>query len=91
MAFKIAEWQGGSGNWYTGYIQISGDEGKWWYIPRKLGMPLTDYIEMLKSTYKARIKGYCKETDILVFSFDNYGDAHKYVLYINRMARNGGW
>lgn len=90
MAFKIAEWQGGSGKWYTGTLE-QGDKSKWWYIARQMGLPLTDYIIMLKETYKAKIIGYCQETDCLVFSFDSYADAHKYVLYINRIARNKGW
>lgn len=91
MAYKISEWQGGSGRWYAGYTTIIGDEGKWWYIPRKLGISLDEYIIILKDVYKASHFGYCAETECLVFSFDNYGDAHKFVLYINRMARNGSW
>lgn len=90
MAFKIAEWQGGSGKWYTGTTE-KGDKSKWWYIARKMNLPLTDYILLLKNTYKANIIGYCQETDCLVFSFDSYANAHNYVLYINRIARNESW
>ena len=78
---KIAEWEAISKRYYVS------DGGKWWIPARMLGLSLEDFILKLKNEYNASKFAYCLETDCLVFSWDNYEEAHKWVLYINREAR----
>lgn len=89
--YKVQEYVGGSGRWYICSCELRGQQGKWYFPARKLGMELTDWIELLHTQYHATRFKYDPTSDCLIYSFDNYNDAHKLVLWINRMARNGGW
>lgn len=86
--YKASEWQSGSGRWYVNDVEnLAGISGKWWVPARMLGISLTDYILLLKDTFKADIRSYNSDTDTLVFSWKNYSDAHKYTLWINQKSR----
>jgi len=85
---KYSEWQSGSGRWYANDVEnLAGISGKWWIPARMLGMSLTDYILLLKDVFNADIHAYNEVTDTLVFSWRNYNDAHRFVLWINQKAR----
>lgn len=86
--YKISEWQGGSGKWYCNDVtDLAGVSGKWWVPARMLGIPLTDYILLLKDQFNATIVEYYEPTDILIFHWEKQTDCHKYVLWINAQAR----
>lgn len=87
---KIKEWQSAAGYWYAA------DTDKfspWWIIPKMLGLSLSDYITLLVDKYHADISRFVdygsedKRNSLLVFTFDNYTDAHRFVLDVNRNAR----
>ncbi len=86
--YHCEEWQAGSGRWYCNDIKdLNGVSAKWWAPARMLSISLTDYIIMLKEDFHATIVSYNKDTDVLIFYWDRYADAHRYVLYINSKAR----
>lgn len=88
---KIKEWQSPSGKWYAA------DTDKfspWWMVPEALGIgPLPDYITLLIEQYHANIVRFIdygpedRRNSLLIFNFDNYTDAHRFVLDVNRNAR----
>lgn len=88
VQFKVAEWQSGSGNWY---VADTTTFTKWWQIPRFLNISLDEYIKLLVNDYKVDDICYNKEKDVLLFSWENTTMSHKFMLFINRMARNGNW
>lgn len=86
--FKISEWQSGSGRWYAADTATF---TKWWAIPRFLNIGFDKYIEMLKNEYKVDEIVYNSEANVLLFSWKNNTMCHKFVLFVNRMARKGCW
>ena len=86
---KYKEWQSGSGMWYCNDTsKLDGGGAKWWMPARALDLSLTDFILLLKDTYKATVVSYNPTTDYLHYYWNNYADCHKFVLYINRICRN---
>ena len=75
--YKVDEWQSPT--------------GKWWVPARMLGMSLTDYILLLKDEFKADIESYYEPTDVLLFSWKKQTDCHRYVLWINAVARKANY
>ena len=82
------EWQGGSGNWYCNDVSdLAGISGKWWVPARMLEMAPAAYVQWLIDNYHPTTLIWNGE--ILIYSWDknHYADMHKFVLYINRIAR----
>lgn len=93
--YKSSEWQSGN-KWYVADTSdLANDSAAWWHPARMLNITPEEYILMLKNEYHANIDKWCPESNngksLLIFSWDNYSDAHKYLLYINRIARNKNW
>lgn len=91
--YKASEWQDAAGNWWVADTSdLVNGSACWWVPARILGISLTDYILLLRDTYNANIVSYKdysdKNNSLVLFNFLNYQDAHKYLLYINRIARN---
>lgn len=84
---KVSEWQGGSGKWY---VADTSTFSSWRHIPTMLGLSYEQYFSLLRDTYSISKLAYCEDTDCLVFSWnsEDYAKAHKYLLYVNRIARN---
>lgn len=94
--YKVSEWESASGHWYVADTSdLANDSAAWWMPARLLNLTLEDYIDLLVNTYHATIDGFYPESNkgksLLVFHWEQYNDAHKYLLWINRMARNGNW
>lgn len=94
--YKTSEWQSPSGAWYVADTSdLAHDSAAWWIPARFLKISLEEYILLLKDTYNATIDKFYPESNegksLLLFHWDNYSDAHKYLLWVNRMARNGNW
>lgn len=82
---KYSEWQGASGKWYaTDISNFAEGSGNWWNVPRMLNMELTDFILLLKNTYNANLSYH---NEVLLWNWNNYNDCHKFVLYVNKEAR----
>jgi hypothetical protein len=89
---KYQEWAGSSGQWYCNDVtDLTGLSAKWWAPARILNISLTDFVLLLKKEYHANIVKYNPETDVLIYSWDEQQDAHKFVLFINRMARQANF
>lgn len=93
--YKATEWQSGR-NWYVGDCSDLGkDSNAWWIPPRFLGISLEDWIIKLQEEHHATIDGFYPKSNnrksLLLYHWDNYNDAHKFCLYLNRMARNHNW
>ena len=92
---KASEWVIGN-KWYVADVSdLANDSAAWWIPARLLNLSLEEYVLMLKETYNANIDKFCPNSNngksLLIFSWNNYNDAHKYLLYINRVARNQKW
>ena len=89
--YKASEWQDANGRWHVGNLTAVGKGSNyWWYPLRLLNMQVEEYINMLVNEYKVDHVCYSEAPNVLMFSWDNnnYANAHKYMLWINRMARN---
>ena len=96
--YKAVEWKSAGGSWHVADTSdLAKDSAAWWIPARILGLSLEDYIKLLINEYHATIDGWHPEANegksFLAFSWDNnnYSYAHKYLLYINRIARNKNW
>lgn len=87
--YEATLWESAGGNrYYVNDVKdLGGISGKWWVPARMLGMELTDYILMLRDTFKATVESYNKEKDFLSFYWTNKNDANKYKLWINKEAK----
>lgn len=93
--YKASEWKSGR-KWYVADVSdLANDSAAWWIPARILNLSLEDFVMLLKNEYNATIDGWYSESNngksLLTFSWFNYSDAHKYLLYINRVARNKNW
>lgn len=93
--YKASEWKSGR-KWYVADVSdLANDSAAWWIPARILNLSLEDFVMLLKNEYNATIDGWYPESNngksLLTFSWFNYSDAHKYLLYINRVARNKNW
>lgn len=86
---EYSEWQSGDGRrWYCNDVkELATVASKWWVPARMLGMSLTDYVLLLKDTFHANIEQYYEPTEVLIYSFNNKIDVHKFVLWINNQAK----
>lgn len=82
---KVTEYKSNAcENWYvTGAVRAG---WKWRYIPNMLKLNVSSYIKLLKD-FKAVNIIYKVNTDCLLYSFETKEYAHKWVLYVNRKAR----
>ena len=78
--YMVQKWQSPTGKWHCNDIKdLAGVSGKWWVPARMLGMSLTDYVLLLKEEFKADIESYYEP------------DCHRYVVWINAMARKANF
>ena len=92
--YKLNEWQDASGIWRVAHTDTM-KYNCWWMIPQALGISYEDYIQMLKEQYHASHFSFVtyedKRNSLLIFGFDNYKDAHNYLLTMNRVFRKLNW
>jgi hypothetical protein len=93
MIFKMSEWESG-GTWHVANTDdLAHGSAQWWWPARMLNISLTDFILLLKDKYHAKNFQFFsyppqdKRNSLLLYSFDNYTDAHKFLLDMNREAR----
>lgn len=85
---KVDEWQSPSGKWYVADVKTWTN----WEIMAEVleKEDLEGFKQLLNDKYKATIHKfieYRNKSSLLIFSFDNYKDAHQLKLDINRIAR----
>lgn len=86
--WKASEWQTGSGRWYVNCVDDLADiSGLWWIPCRILNLSPEDFVLLLKDKFGADHFYYNKETNVLIYSWSKYQNAHKWLLYINAEAR----
>lgn len=93
--YLASEWQIGA-KWYVADVSdLANDSAAWWIPARLLNLSLEDYIILLTDKYNATIDKWCPDSNngksLLIFSWKNYSDAHRYKLDMNRIARNQKW
>jgi len=82
---KVDEWESNPHRWYVADVKTFTG---WRAIARTFGITeLKQFKEMLVGKYHATIESYNPFTDFLLFTFDNYANAHKFKLDVNRIAR----
>jgi len=88
--YKLSEWQDAIGVWRVAHTD-SVKYARWWIVPFALKMSYEEYIKMLKEKYHASHFSFSSFEDnrnsLLVFGFDKYEDAHRYLLDMNRYFR----
>lgn len=94
--YKASEWTDASRKWHVADTSdLANDSAAWWIPARILGLSLVDFVLLLKNEYNANITGWYPDSNngrsLLLFNWNNYNDAHRYLLYINRIARNKNW
>ena len=90
--YKVSQWQGASGRWYCNDVaDLAGPSAKWYTPARMLGISLCDYVLLLKDKFNASGFKYNEEKDVLIFSWEKESDAHRYLLWINKMARKANF
>ena len=93
-AYVLKEWQDPCGVWHVAHTDTI-KYNKWWIMPRALNISCEDFIAMLINKYHASHFDFFtyedKNNSLLIFGFDNYTDAHKYLLDMNRVFRKLKW
>ena len=84
---KVDEWQSPSGEWYVSDVKTWTN---WRAMAEVLDKDFEDFVQLLTSKYKATILGFIEYKDkdsLLLFSFQEYKNAHQLKLDVNRIAR----
>ena len=85
---KVDEWQSATGKWYIADVKTwTGWAAMAEVLDQKT---LEDFKSFLVTKYKATIDKFTEYTNgssLLIFSFDNYKNAHQLKLDVNRIAR----
>ena len=91
---KMSEWESPNGRWHVADTnELAKGSSHWWLPMRMLGISVQEFITLLKDKYHAshfHFVDYGKDSQdnsLLLFTFDKYMDAHKYLLDMNRIAR----
>lgn len=93
--YTASEWKIGT-RWHVADISdLAHDSAGWWIPARMLEISLEDFVLMLVNEYHARIDAWLPQGNegksLLLFSWKDYNDAHRYFLDMNRIARNKNW
>ena len=94
--YKASEWSNVPGRWEVGDVSdLAHDSNGWWIPARFLGISLEDWINKLINEFHAVVTEFFPESNngksLLLFHFMSYDDAHTYLLWVNRQARNHNW
>jgi len=94
--YKVEEWQSPTGMWHAGDQSDLAHDSNLWYIPaRLLGLSLEEWILKLKNEFNATDFVFYPNANngksLLTYTWKNYADCHRYVLWINKQARNNHW
>ena len=94
--YKCSEWESPTGKWYVADVSdLANYSAAWWLPARFLNISPAEYINLLVTKYNAVINLFDADAangkSMLVFYWNEYKDAHKYLLDMNRLARNNKW
>ena len=85
---KFTEWQSAGNKWHTGDVSnLALGSNYWWNVPRMLNMELTDYVLLLKNKFNAKNFTYTKESNVLLWDWENYADCHRFTIFVNTEAK----
>lgn len=86
--YQAKEWQNLVGDWSVADTNDLGhNSSAWWIPPQIFGLTYEQYINMLVQKYHVSKISYSYEHNLLLFTWNNHADAHRYLLDINRIAR----
>lgn len=94
--YKATEYQDAIGKWHVGeYSDLAHYSNGWWVPARFLGISLEDWVLKLKNEFHATITAFYPTTpcgvSLLLYEWGNYADAHKFLLWLNKQARDHHW
>ena len=96
--YKATEYQDELGKWHVGeYSDLAHYSNGWWVPARFLNISLEDWVLMLVNEFNAHITRFIPECptpdkiSLLLYEWDNHADAHRFLLWLNRQARNQNW
>ena len=85
---KYSEWRGSSEVWRASDVSNLKDGSNAWWLPARLLSITPDaFVLLLKNKFKVSYLSYSKDKNVLSFGWDNYIDCHKFVSYINKIAK----
>ena len=81
------EWED-NGKWVCGDVSaLSANSNAWWYVPRMLEIPLTEYVKLLIEKFHINYIHYTAKYNVLLFSFSSLDECRKFKNYVNKVAR----
>ena len=87
--YKASEWQSPTGYWYVNDVSdLAGVSGYWWVPARILGLAPADYVQWLIDNYSPDQIVFNGKFLSFSWAKEHYSSAHKFLLDINRIARN---
>ena len=99
--YKSEIWQDGAGHWHVADTHdLAHDSSIWVHPARLLDMTGAEFAKYLIDTWKVdhihyfikdEYKHDPKHCGLLYFYWNDYNQAHKYQLYINKIARHKNW
>lgn len=92
MAHQLVykDWQSPSGRWYCNDVSdLAGVSGLWYTPARMMGMTPAAYVEWVIKEFKP--DDIFWNGKIFFFSWSKYIDCHRFVLRLNKEARNRGF
>ena len=94
--YKASEWSNVPNQWQVGDVSDLGNDSNAWWIPaRFLNLSLVEWIKKLINEFHATVTDFIPDANkgksLLLYHFKDYKDAHNYMLWLNRQARNHNW
>lgn len=85
---KLTEWQSGSDRWYCADVtNAKKGSADWWHGARVLNISPVEFVQLLVDKFHVNHMDYNRAKNVLLYSWDKKEDCHKFVLYINRLAK----
>ena len=88
--YKLSEWQSPTGVWYVNdTTELAGNAGMWWMPARVLGMKPVEFVDWIIREYEPdNIIWSDNKCFFYSWNEENYNKAHKFLLYVNKVARS---
>ncbi len=86
--YRMSEWETPTGKWMCNDVEELGtDAGKWWTAARVLGISTTDFVLLLINEFKVSHIKYLRDSNVLVYWWNDIAACRKFKNYINAIAR----
>ena len=86
--YRMTEWETATGKWICNDVEELGtDAGKWYTPARLLKISYEDFILLLINDFKVDHIKYLRESNVLVYWWNDITTCRKFKNYINAIAR----